>query len=98
MQYFIADIRLPEDPEPAFFSHIPAQREMVDRMIEDGDICQYALKEDRSRLWVIFLAESEEQVWEWLGAFPMISWMQPEVSPLMFFQDAPATLPAFSLN
>jgi hypothetical protein len=99
MQYFMAVIRLPENPDPAMFDLIPEQREHIDALFEDQTIIQYALSEDRQTLWISFIAEDVTEVWRIIAEFPMIEYMVPvSVQGLMFVQQHPETLPSFSLN
>ena len=96
--YYMLEIALPEDPDEQFFRLIPDQKEHVDRLMEDGIIRHYALSHDRLRLWVVALASDEDDIRLMLSGFPMIDYMQPEITPLMFADSVSSPLPSFSLN
>jgi muconolactone delta-isomerase len=98
MMYYMVEIELPEDPDEQFFRLIPEQKEHVDSLMEDGIIRHYALSHDRTRLWVVALASGDEEIWQMLHRFPMISYMEPTLTPLMFADSVNSTLPSFSLN
>jgi hypothetical protein len=98
MMFYMVEIELPEDPDIQFYQLIPAQKAHVDKLMEDGSIRQYALSHDRSRLWIIALGSEEAEIWDMLAAFPMIAFMKPKVTPLMFADSMESMLPSFSLN
>jgi muconolactone delta-isomerase len=98
MMYYMVEIALPEAPDAQFFHLIPDQKAHVDQLMEEGTIRQYALSHDRTRLWVVTLASDEQEVWEILATFPMITYMKPALTPLMFADSVASLLPSFSLN
>jgi hypothetical protein len=98
LHYFMANIVLPSDPPEEFFSLIPAQRMHINQMIRKGVITSYSLSLDRSRLWVTLRAHSEEDAAEMVSNFPLISWMEIEIQPLMFRETAGALMFPVSLN
>ena len=95
---FMANIALPSDPPEEFFSLIQAQRVHIDTMIRKGVITSYSLSLDRSRLWVTLRAHSKEDAAEMVANFPLITWMEIEIQPLMFRETADALMFPVSLN
>jgi hypothetical protein len=94
---YMVEIELPEEPDLEFYRLIPDQRAAINKMMEAGKILSYSLSLDRMRLWVVMAAESEFDVLDCVGDFPMIQYMKPEVTELMFHQMATSLLP-ISLN
>jgi hypothetical protein len=94
---YMVEIELPEEPDLEFYRLIPDQRAAINKMMEEGKILSYSLSLDRMRLWVVMAAESEFDVLDCVGDFPMIQYMKPEVTELMFHQMATSLLP-ISLN
>ena len=94
----MADISLPEEFTQKFVSLIPAQRAMVNRLLEEGTIRSYSLALDRSKLWVVLLAESEDQAEELLDSFPIMEYCSYHLSELMFHDMVSHELPRISLN
>lgn len=98
MHEFMLDIDLPPYIDADFMSRIPAQREQINRLMSEGVITSYTLALDRSKLWVVLNAESEEAVRKVFESFPLHEYMQGAVIPLMFHQSAHHALPKISMN
>ncbi len=81
-----------------FASRVPAQRQMVNELMEQGTLISYALTTDRTKLWCVFKAESEIEVMTIMSDFPLIDYMSPTISELMFNNVVALRLPLFSLN
>ncbi|NJL75325.1 MAG: hypothetical protein HC892_10120 [Saprospiraceae bacterium] len=97
MKQFMVEFDLP-DPFPIeFVQRIPQQRNMVNYMLAEGKIKSYSLSLDRSKLWSIFVAESEFEVMELIAQFPLSDWMRPNIQELMFHNSSDMVL-QFSLN
>ena len=90
-------IELPEEPDLEFFKLVPEQRTCINKLMEENKVLGYSLSHDRLRLWVVMCAESEFEVLDTLGDFPMIGYMKYEVTELMFHNMASMLLP-ISLN
>lgn len=86
------------DMDAAFMAKIPAQRAKINEMMEQGQIMSYSLSADRSKLWCIVNGESEFDVLETISQFPLIDYMTPDISELMFNNVVSLRLPMFSLN
>lgn len=98
MNQYMVEIDLPTLMTQQFISLIPAQRSMVNELMSDGKIDSYTLSMDRSRLWVIFLMDTESEVIELLESFPIIPYCEFELSELMFHNTMTRQLPVISLN
>ena len=77
---------------------IPAQRLKVNEMMENGKILSYSLSADRQKLWCILKAESELEAIEAISEFPLIGYMDPTITELLFHNMVAARIPLFSLN
>jgi hypothetical protein len=97
MKQFMVDIDLPEFLTEEFLALIPRQREHVNMLLREGKIVNYALSLDRSKLWTIVWAESEDEVTEILSTFPLTHFVNPEIYELAFNNRA-ERIPVFSLN
>jgi muconolactone delta-isomerase len=91
------DIKLPVLLTQEFINLIPRQREVVNMLFEEGKILSYTLSENRARLWIVVVAEDEEEVKEILEMFPLAHYMQSKIYGLMFHNMISAA-PAISLN
>lgn len=98
MNQYMTEIYLPEVITQEFMSLIPSQRAHINQLMSDGVISSYTLKLDRSKLWVIFLAESQDEVSEKLARFPIIDYIESDIHELMFHNMVSRDLPVISLN
>lgn len=95
-QYMVVfDVPLPVTEE--IISLIPDQRAAVNRLFTNGKMILYTLSNDRSKLWAVFLAESESELLTLIDKLPISSYMDFSYHDLMFYQSN-HMLPALSLN
>jgi muconolactone delta-isomerase len=98
MSQYMVEIRLPAVMSEDFTAKIPAQRKKINELMEQGRLMSYALADDYSRLWCVVRAESEFEVMSLVSEFPLIDYMDPKISKLMFNNVVALRLPMFSLN
>lgn len=98
MSQFMVEIELPVVMTEDFAKKIPAQRQKVNELMEQGSLVSYALTSDRTKLWCVFKAESEIEVMTIVSEFPLIDYMTPTITELMFNNMVALRLPLFSLN
>lgn len=98
MSQFMVEIELPVVMTEDFAKKIPAQRQKVNELMEQGTLISYALTSDRTKLWCVVKAESEIEVMTIVSEFPLIDYMSPTISELMFNNMVALRLPLFSLN
>ncbi|GAA4456558.1 hypothetical protein GCM10023189_26010 [Nibrella saemangeumensis] len=98
MSQFMVEFDLPHEMPEEFIMRIPQQRLKVNELMEDGKIMSYALSMDRQKLWCVVKADTEFEVLEIIGEFPLIGYMEPAVSELLFNNVISARIPLFSLN
>ena len=70
-QFYMIEFELPEVLNPKFLSKIPQQRSKIDELMDLGKVRSYSLSEDRSRLWMVVVAETEDDVNEILDEMPL---------------------------
>ena len=92
------EFELPSVMDEEFMQKIPAQRLKVNEMMENGKILSYSLSADRQKLWCILKAESELEAIEAISEFPLIGYMDPTITELLFHNMVAARIPLFSLN
>ncbi len=95
---YMVDFKLPSILSEEFMDLVPYQRLAVNKLFEEGKIVSYALSLENSRLWGIFVANSELQVMDVLSDLPLTPFMTVEISLLTFYNDAKTQVPKFSLN
>ncbi|ARK10241.1 muconolactone Delta-isomerase family protein [Fibrivirga algicola] len=97
MSQFMVEFSL-ANMDAAFMAKVPEQRAKINELMEQGHILSYSLAADRSKLWCIVNADSELDVLETIASFPLIDYMKPEISELMFNNVVSLRVPMFSLN
>ena len=95
---YMVDFKLPSILSEEFMDLVPFQRLAVNKLFEEGKIVSYALSHENSRLWGIFVANSELQVMDVLSDLPLTPFMKVEISLLTFYNDTKTQVPKFSLN
>jgi hypothetical protein len=98
MKTFMVEVRLPFDPSQEFFSLIPSQRAMVVDFLMKRKFLSYTLSADRSKVWIVMVAETELDARELLEKQPMDKYFTYTFTELMFHDMAGAMFPAVSLN
>ncbi len=98
MNQFLVEFDLPDSFTERFISLIPQQRVKVNQLMRSGKLTNYALSMDRLKLWVFFVAESEQEVMDLINEFPLIDMMRPTIFPLMFHENVSFQFPVMSLN
>jgi muconolactone delta-isomerase len=96
-QFYMVEFELPSMMAPEFLARIPEQRNRVDELMAEGRIRSYSLAVNRSRLWMIVVADSDFEVMQLIGQLPLIDFMIPSINPLMFHHSMEALM-AVSLN
>lgn len=98
MPEFMVDVNLHDVHSDGFLKLIPSQRSIVNDMMFEGKITSYCVSVDRSKLWITMVAKNEEDVIEQLTKFPLISYMDCEIAPLLFYNSSYQTFSHISLN
>ncbi len=94
---YMVEFELPEVITQEFMELIPAQREVVERLMLEGKMHSYALASDQTMAWAIIEADSEFTAMEILTELPLCEFLIPFVSELDFHQSAHFSH-QFSLN
>jgi len=70
----------------------------IGKLMGSGTILSYTLTADRSKLWTVLLAPTEEDVRKILSTFPIISWTRYTIHELFFHEYAMGGALRMSLN
>ncbi len=98
MKTFMVEVQLPIDPPQEFFTLIPSQRAMVVELLMKRKFLSYTLAADRSKVWIVMVAETELDARELLENQPMDKYFRYIFTELMFHDMAGTMFPAVSLN
>ncbi len=95
----MVDFTLPHHLSDVFIGLIPRQRVVVNRLLSEGKMLNYALSLEDSKLWVVCAADSEAALMEMISQLPLTPYMEKvRISPLVLYNTANAFAPAFSEN
>jgi hypothetical protein len=81
-----------------FAALIPAQRMAIGLLMSAGTITSYTLSADRRRLWVTFVASTEEEVRAALTKFPILPFTRWNIIAAMFSELALIGVSRVSMN
>ncbi|WNJ16360.1 muconolactone Delta-isomerase family protein [Pontibacter sp. G13] len=84
--------------EEYMVDQIPAQRDRIQDLVEDGSIRSYTLSLRRDRFWLVMVAETDEELVDLIESLPMTDFCDYQYYPLMFHDMATYDLPRLSLN
>ena len=98
MNTYMISIKLPLQIDKKFLALIPEQRKCIDLLMRENIIIQYSLAIDRSMLWVVMHAKNELKAIEILSRFPLIDYMNPEITKLAFHNSIADYLPKLIMN
>jgi hypothetical protein len=76
---------------------VPRQRHTLQQFMLDKKIYSYSLSVDRSKLWAVVNADSEDDLIDIIEGLPMTKFLKYHYSELMF-HNAAQILPSLSLN
>ncbi|MEQ1745584.1 MAG: muconolactone Delta-isomerase family protein [Saprospiraceae bacterium] len=97
-QYMVVFTLPPQPFNDLFLSLIPDQRQVVNKLLQEGKILNYALSLENSKLWAVFSVESETELLELITSLPLTDFMLVHINELTFFQAATAFTSSFSVN
>lgn len=89
---------MPQDLPEEFVSRIPQQRAIVNRLLSEGKILNYALSLENSKLWVVFDVQSESELRELIEFMPLTRFMKYRINELTFYNASNPLVQAFSMN
>ena len=79
-------------------SLIQEQRRVVNELLQEGKILNYALSLENSKLWVVFSVHSDTELLELITLLPLTDFMLVHINELTFFQSANPFVSSFSVN
>ncbi len=89
---------LPADWPQALAEAIPAQRQLVNRLLAEGAIQSYSVSADRTKVWLVLVVEDTlSAVDEVMREFPVIAFAEYSWQPLLFTNDSSSVM-HYSLN
>ncbi len=94
---YMVEFILPESFTVEMSAIIPAQRKKVDTYFYNGKLLSYTLAEDRSKLWAIFICQSEAELLNLIEKLPMTQFFDYNYHEVLFHEMV-SHFPSFSLN
>ena len=94
---YMVTFNIPFPITPDFEEMIPDQRMAVHDLFLKEELLTYTLSNDRSKLWAIFMADSEASLVKSIESLPMTDFMTYTISELMFHESL-QFIPTISMN
>jgi muconolactone delta-isomerase len=100
MNYYMVDISLPVNYDEGYVDLIPEQVEYINELMEEEEIISFSISVDRTKLWVILAADTEEEVVDSIAEFPLRPYFNFKVHQLSHYNwlSEDSDIPPFSLN
>ncbi len=98
---FMVDFNIPLgiQDQPKFQHLIPQQRMLINQYFMTGKLVSYALSLEKSRMWAVFNAQTEEEVIALVEKLPLTKYIRDyDISILTFYNILSNSIPAFSVN
>ena len=97
LKQYMVIFNIPSPLSEEMLDLIPEQRAAMDELFTTGKLLSYTVSLDRSKLWAIFLAEEESELFSYIDRFPMTSFMDFDYKEIMFHNTV-HLMPMMSLN
>lgn len=94
----MVEMFLPEELDMDFMRMIPAHRAYINELISKGEIISYSISADRSKGWIIFLAEAAEDVLDIVQQFPIHQYITIEIHELFIHDGEAYRFPKLHFN
>jgi hypothetical protein len=98
LNFYMVEIDLPTVYTQEFFNLIPEQRDMINRLMQEGIVSTYSLNAERSKLWMTTVGATKEEVEAMLQLMPLYSYFVYTISQLAFHNNFVHKMPELSLN
>lgn len=95
---YLIHITLPDVFTTHMYSLLPAQRDIINDLLEKRVILSYSLDMDRKNIWAFIEGVSEQEVMDILSTFPIIREVRVNITELAYFDSAPLSLPEINMN
>jgi hypothetical protein len=95
---FMVHFTLPEHFNNEMWDIIPAQRTVVNELLEKRTILNYSLDMERRNLWVFMEASDMQEVNTIIKSFPILKFVKTRIHELAFYDTAPIGLPDLIMN
>ena len=96
--YFLVHITLPEVFNETFYQLIPAQRMVINELMDKQVVKSYSLDMERKNVWVYIQAKDEKAVMDIVSTFPIIKYVKISIHELAFYDMARVSPPELIMN
>lgn len=97
ISHYMVEFSVPSPFPQELYTLIPNQRATVNELFTSGKLLSYTLSMDLSKLWAVFLAQSESELFSLVDKLPLSSYMDFDYTELRFHQSL-KLLPTMSWN
>jgi hypothetical protein len=96
--FFMVEFTMPSVLSERFMSRIPEQRATVSRLFSDGKLVSYGVSIEDSRIWAVFVSNTEGGVEELVRSLPLTRFTTYKIHLMNFYNLISTSIPAFSIN
>ncbi len=97
IKMYMVEFDIPETNQEDWFDLIPLQRSKVSNYLTAGVILNYVLNSDRTKLWLVCVAENENTLQHLVESLPLTAYFYYNYHELMLY-DSVSTFASFSMN
>ena len=83
--------------EGDFEEKIPRQKAAISKLFTKGKLLSYSLSKERTKLWAVFLVDSESELISIIESLPLTPYMDYDYKELLFHNGL-SLIPTMSLN
>ena len=95
---FMVELILPAEPDESFFLLIPRHRAVINSMINNGTVIQYAVDEAREKVWILMKAINERDLLHLLKKLPIFHLTEHSIFRLFISDGELFRFPKLHLN
>lgn len=95
---YMVEMFLPEEMDMDFMRMIPSHRAYINELISNQTILSYSISGDRSKGWIIFQADTAEEVLDIVQQFPIHRYITIDIHELFIHDGEAYRFPKLNFN
>lgn len=95
---FMVELKLPEELTENFMRKIPSHRAFINYLINQGKIQSYTINEERTKGWIIFNTNSEDETQRLLEQLPIFEFISYRIHSTLIHDSEIFRFPKMNMN
>jgi muconolactone delta-isomerase len=95
---YMVEIKLPDEIDNNFMRKIPSHRAFINVLINKGKIQSYTINENRTKGWIIFNTENENEVKKLIEQLPIYEFIGYKIHGIMVHDSEIFRFPKMHMN